>query len=353
MQCPDCERIDHLLHDSTALWLGMPSDESCRKLLALAAARGWPAATVGDRRTLRIVLERAEVDRFVTALYGELKGPELADVRVVTTDGREPGPADLARVLPCSVFVNRFKAGWLVEAIGAGRYTTWYQPIVRANAPDPEKPFAREGLFRLQDRDGTFIPPGHVFAIAADAGLLFSLDLVARRSAVEAAVRARLRSKLFINFNPSSIYDPAYCLRTTAAAIEELGMRPSDVVFELTETHKAHDKGHLKGILAFYRSAGFGIALDDVGSGWSSLNLLHELRPDYVKIDMELIRGIHDDPFKQTIVHHLLSIAETQGIRTIAEGIETEDEAGWLIGRGVDYLQGYLYGRPAPLPAAA
>lgn len=353
MHCADCERIDHLLHDSTTLWLGMPSGESGRRVLALASANRWPAVAVGDSRTLRLDLGRAEVDRFVTMLYGELKGPELADLRVVTTAGRVPGPEDLARVLSGSVFVNRFKAGWLVDAIEAGRYTTWYQPIVRADDPDPARPFAREGLFRLMDRDGTVIPPGHVFSVAADAGLLFSLDLVARRSAVEAAVRARVRSKLFINFNPSSIYDPSYCLRTTAAAIEELGMRPSDVVFELTETHRAHDKTHLKGILAFYRNAGFGIALDDVGSGWSGLNLLHELRPDYVKIDMELIRDIHADPFRQTIVHHLLSIAESQRIHTIAEGIETAEEAAWLIARGVDYLQGYHFARPAPLPAVA
>ncbi len=218
--------------------------------------------------------------------------------------------------------------------------------------PDPTRPFAREGLFRLRDGDGTMIPPGHVFAVASDAGLLFSLDLIARRSAVEAAARAGVRSKVFVNFNPSSVYDPSYCLRTTAAAIQELGMRASDVVFELTETQRAHDKSHLKGILAFYRNAGFGIALDDVGAGWSGLNLLHELRPDYVKIDMDLIRGVHEDPFKQTIVHHLLTIARTHAIGTIAEGIETRGEADWLTEHGVDYLQGYLFGRPAPLDDA-
>lgn len=320
--------------------------------MALCQEHGWPMSEVGGLG-LRVELERAAVDRFVTVLYGALKGPELAGMRIVTTDGREPGPADLGKVLGGDVFVNRFKAGWIIDALDAGTYTTWFQPIVRADDPDPTRPFAREGLFRLQDRDGTLIPPGYVFSVAADAGLLFNLDLVARRSAVEAAARARVRSKLFINFNPSSIYDPSYCLRTTAAAIEELGFRPSDVVFELTETHRAHDKAHLKGILAFYRNAGYAIALDDVGAGWSGLNLLHELRPDYVKIDMDLVRDIHEDAFKQTIVHHLLSIARTHGIGTIAEGIETQAEADWLIDRGVDYLQGYLFGRPALLEAAA
>jgi len=237
MNCPDCERIDHLLHDVTTIWLAMPSAEGWRRVRKLCRDLSWPAAVV-DGHGLRVDMTRAEVDRFVTALYGELKGPELAGMRVVTTEGREPGPADLGRVMGGDVFVNRFKAGWIVDALEAERYTTWFQPIVHATDPDPTRPFAREGLFRLRDRDGTQIPPSHVFAVASDAGLLFSLDLIARRSAVEAAARAQVKSKLFINFNPSSIYDPSYCLRTTAAAIEELGFRPSDVVFELTETHR-------------------------------------------------------------------------------------------------------------------
>ena len=352
MRCADCESVDGLLHDSNALWFGMPSGESFRRLLDLCSSQGTKADAVGGSAVL-VRLARSEVDRFVTALYGELKGPELAGARVVVTGGREPGPADLARVMSGEVFVNRFKAEWIVEALEAGRYTTWFQPIVSAADPDPTRPYAREGLFRMRDRDGTLIPPGHVFGVAQDAGLLFSLDLVARRSAVETAARAGVRSKVFVNFNPSSVYDPAYCLRTTAAGIEELGLRPEDVVFELTETHRAHDKAHLKGILAFYRKAGFAVALDDVGAGWSGLTMLHELRPDYAKIDMDLIRGIQDDPFKQTIVHHLVSMAREHGIRTIAEGIETEGEADWLRGEGVDFLQGYLYGRPAPLEAPA
>jgi len=172
--------------------------------------------------------------------------------------------------------------------------------------------------------------------------------LVARRSAVECAAKARLEGKLFINFNPSSIYDPSYCLRATASSIYEIGLRPEDVVFEVTETHRATDLNQLKGILCFYRSAGFKVALDDIGSGWSGLNLLQSLRPDYVKIDMELVRNVHNDEYKQNIVTNLIRIARTNGIEVIAEGIETEEEAQWLTDANADYLQGYLYGKPEP-----
>ncbi|MFN6972114.1 MAG: EAL domain-containing protein, partial [Rheinheimera sp.] len=203
------------------------------------------------------------------------------------------------------------------------------------------------GLFRMRDDSGSIVPPHLAFMLAEQADLLFSLDLVARRAAVEYFAAARLKGKLFINFNPSSIYDPSYCLRSTAAAIYELGLKPADVVFEVTETHQTNDLNHLKGILAFYRNAGFKVAMDDIGSGWSGLNLLQKIRPDYVKIDMELVRDIHEDVFKQNIVSSLISIAKKSSITIIAEGIETEQEASWLIDNKVDLLQGYLFGKPA------
>jgi EAL domain-containing protein (putative c-di-GMP-specific phosphodiesterase class I) len=140
-------------------------------------------------------------------------------------------------------------------------------------------------------------------------------------------------------------------LRATAASINEIGMKPEDIVFEVTETHKAHDLNHLKGILAFYRTAGFQVALDDIGSGWSGLNLMQKLRPDYVKIDMELVRDIDLDSYKQNIVTNLIRIARTNEIKVIAEGIETKEEAQWLIKEKADYLQGYLFGRPSPANA--
>jgi EAL domain-containing protein (putative c-di-GMP-specific phosphodiesterase class I) len=190
------------------------------------------------------------------------------------------------------------------------------------------------------------MPPGMVFPLAEQSDLLFSIDLVARRSAVEYAARGKPSGKLFINFNPSSIYDPSYCLRSTAAAISEIGLKPQDIVFEVTETHQATDLNHLKGILAFYRSNGFGVALDDIGSGWSGLNLLEQLRPDYVKIDMELIRNIDRNSYKQNIVQHLINIAKGNRTKVVAEGIETQAEADTVSEMGADLLQGFLIAKP-------
>ncbi|MCR9256253.1 MAG: EAL domain-containing protein [Alphaproteobacteria bacterium] len=323
--------------------------DSFGKATSLFRSRGFDATQFSEKG-VKVTLAREAVDDFITAMRGALQGPEMAETRIVATEaGSDFGPDLLGRVVTAEVLVSRLKNRWILDAINQERYETWYQPIVHAAKPDADNPFAMEGLFRLRDKDGTIIPPAQVFDIVGQANLLFSVDLAARRSAVETAARARTRSKIFVNFNPSSIYDPAYCLRTTAAAIGALGMRPNDIVFELTETHRAKDLAHLKGILAFYRSAGFGVAIDDIGSGWSGLNMLHEFRPDFVKVDMDLVRDVDTDKYKQPIVEHLIQIAQANGIRTIGEGVETEAEAAWLRDKGVDYLQGFYFARPAPL----
>ncbi|MDX1739034.1 MAG: EAL domain-containing protein, partial [Alphaproteobacteria bacterium] len=110
---------------------------------------------------------------------------------------------------------------------------------------------------------------------------------------------------------------------------------------------QATDLAHLKGILAFYKNAGFGVALDDIGSGYSGLNMLHEMRPNYAKLDMDLIRNIDKDTYKQNIVRNLIDIAKNNNILTISEGIETEAEANWMHDAGTDFMQGYYFGRPA------
>lgn len=346
MRCEDCETIDDLVFDTTKLWFFLPTGESFSKLAGLCGRRDISAEQLDDR-TISFVLDRAECEPFVVALYGNMSQQELKNVRVLSTAGNEPTALDMSRVVSGDVFVNRIKGKWIIDKVSSGKIESWYQTIYPAC--DTTTPFGAEALLRVRDDDGTIIPPGYVFQVASDADVLFSVDLIARASAVETAARAGFPGKIFVNFNPSSIYDPAYCLRTTAAAINELGLKPSDIVFEITETEKITDIDHLKGILSFYRRAGFMCALDDIGSGWSGLNLLHTFSPDFVKIDMDLVRNIDTDPFKQSIVTNLINIAKDQGISVIAEGVETEAEADFVVDARADLIQGFLYSRPAEI----
>ena len=346
MYCADCESIDDYFFETTHFWIFVPTLETFSKVAGLCGSMEIHATQQSDH-CISCVVERPNIQRFIMSLNGALESKEKENTKVTTAShDQQPSIDDMGRMVTLEVLVNRYQAKWLVESIEKQRYESWFQPIV--SAIDGHV-FANEGLFRVRDEHGSIVPPALAFKLAEKSDLLFSLDLVARRSAVECAARGKLRTKLFINFNPSSIYDPSYCLRATAAAISDIGLSPSDIVFEVTETHRASDINHLKGILAFYRNAGFQIALDDIGSGWSGLNLLQSLRPDFVKIDMELVRNVHNDSYKQNIVNSLIQIANRSGIEVIAEGVETEDEAQWLKDARADYLQGYLYGKPAPL----
>ena len=120
------------------------------------------------------------------------------------------------------------------------------------------------------------------------------------------------------------------------------------VVFEVTEADRYEDTLRLQQVLNAYRRAGFRVALDDLGAGWSTLNLVHRLLPDFIKLDRELIRGVQDHPVKALIAAKLLEIGHGMGIGTIVEGIEEEGELSWVRDHGADFVQGFLTGEPAP-----
>jgi EAL domain-containing protein (putative c-di-GMP-specific phosphodiesterase class I) len=292
------------------------------------------------------------LDRVVSAFQAQLSEMERADTRALLTPlGAAPAAEDLARVEPLSRFLAQASSQWLIEMLQEQRLTSFFQPIVLASSPSTI--YGHEALLRGVGVDGALIAPNQLFGTARDAGLLFQLDLTARRSAISCAHANGLRGRLFVNFSPTAIYDPASCLRSTVAAVDQTSIARSDVVFEIVETERAHDPRHLRTILDYYRNAGFRVALDDVGSGYSSLNLIHELRPDLLKLDMELIRNVDLDPYKARIVANLFDVARALGIETLAEGIETEGELAWVTEHGATYLQGFLLARPAAAPMTA
>jgi EAL domain-containing protein (putative c-di-GMP-specific phosphodiesterase class I) len=233
------------------------------------------------------------------------------------------------------------------------RLTTAFQPIVEVNAS--EQIFAYECLMRGEE-DGQLVAPYRMLEVARGADLMFQLDLAARLAAIKGAAKHKITGKIFINFNPTTIYDPVYCLRSTINTLSELGLSNEQIVFEVVESDQVTDLAHLKNIINYYRKVGFEGALDDLGSGFSSLNMLHELRPDYVKLDMQLIRNVHQDPYKASITGKLLEAANELHVQTIAEGIECSEEFEWVCEHGASFVQGYYIAKPAlvpPIPAPA
>ncbi|ANU21917.1 EAL domain-containing protein [Planococcus donghaensis] len=240
-----------------------------------------------------------------------------------------------------------FAMEWIDAVIKDERIICHYQPIVDGD----ENIYAYEMLARFQNEDGSMIYPNEIFPAAKTRGRLYALDRVCRMTAVKYAA-ALNGTKAFINFIPTSIYSPEFCLRSTIELSEKLGVNPNSLVFEVVETEKVDDINHLKKILSYYRSRGFDYALDDVGEGYSTIELLADLQPKYMKLDMQFVQGVATDTKKQEIAKKFLEKAQEIGSIPLAEGIETRQDFDWLKQLGYQLFQGYYFGKPSATPVA-
>ncbi|MDN4619253.1 EAL domain-containing protein [Paenibacillus sp. PsM32] len=248
--------------------------------------------------------------------------------------------------LPLSVFVNRLQHDDVVEIIRQKQFTSHMQPIVNQH----EQVIAYEFLLR-PIIDGPTFQPYRLFDIAHQTGLHSFLDRAARISAIETSAQyLQPGIKRFINFLPSSIYNPQYCLSHTFAAIERLHLNPKDFVFEVVETENIVEMPKLQNIFDVYRSNGISVALDDVGSGYSKPELIDHLQPDYVKIDRSLIDHCDISAEKQQKIIHILQRSQNHGSTVLAEGIERREEYDFCRSIGIELAQGYLFGKPAEYP---
>jgi len=222
-----------------------------------------------------------------------------------------------------------------------------FQPIIDAKDGSI---YGYESLIRGVDEDGKLVPPYKIFKFARDNDLTFFLDRRARELAIINASNQNIDKKLFINFIPTAIYEPEHCLQTTLKIANELGFDASNIVFEVVETEKIDDVTHLKKIIDYYKTNGFLTALDDVGSGYSSLNLLISLKPDIIKIDRDIIDKIDSDPLKQSVFKALINTSKDVGIKVLAEGIEREEEYHFVKNNGADLMQGFYFAQPSSIP---
>ncbi len=349
-RCSRCEAPPAPADSGGTLTLWFPLGHTRGKAVAWLRRNGYDTQT--DTGTVTTLLPAGALDTLTTGLREVLSGPEQDDTRALLTPGTDaPTLDDCADIVPLPQLARRVGTGWLAEMLAEDRLTSHFQPIVHAE--DTSRVFAQEALLRGVDRDGALLPAGKILDAGRDMGALFQLDLAGRRSAIREAGRHGINSHLFINFNPTAIYDPVFCLRSTVQAADDAGLRRERIVFEVIETDQTTDLAHLQRILKYYRDAGFGVALDDMGAGYSSLNLIHQLRPDYIKLDRELISRVDTDPAKATVACKLLEMAQELGIETVAEGVERHEELAWAQAHGATYVQGYLVAKPQSPPVTA
>lgn len=152
--------------------------------------------------------------------------------------------------------------------------------------------------------------------------------------------------KLFINVDANILLDQDFVQGFTKEYLKKYHLNSNNVVFELSEQTSIEDKHLFKQAVRHYRSQGFEIAIDDVGSGYSNLNRINHTQPEYIKLDRELIQDIHLNKDKRTMVEVMVNYCKAMHYKLIVEGIETKEELECLIQLGVEYGQGYYLKKP-------
>lgn len=233
-----------------------------------------------------------------------------------------------------------------VKIIQEKLFQSYMQPIVETKN---DTIFGYEFLLRPNSKLYPF-NPAELFEFAQKAGMNSLLDSQARINAIRTGAHMLERGmKRFINFLPSSIYDPRHCLQSTFKAVKEYNVDADDLIFEVVETEKIEDYGHLEFIFDVYKQAGVMVALDDIGSGHATEEVLRKLNPNYAKIDRSLITDCHLDPEKLDRIKRIREIALELNITLLAEGIESAEEYKALK-PFVDLAQGYYFGKPMLKP---
>jgi EAL domain-containing protein (putative c-di-GMP-specific phosphodiesterase class I) len=213
---------------------------------------------------------------------------------------------------------------------------TAYQPIVSWSK---RSVFAYEALLRC--REPNLPHPGAVLDAAERMGRVHELGRATRSSAIEPLSRLPPDVILFLNLHPSDLLDPQ--LFATDGPLAAVADR---IVLEITERASLHEMNDVRSRVASLRKLGFRIAIDDLGAGYAGLTSFTLLEPDIVKLDMALVRDLHREPRKQTLVRTMIAMCKELGIVVTSEGVETSEERDELARSGCDLMQGYLFARP-------
>lgn len=240
-------------------------------------------------------------------------------------------------------FARRQEISHLID--NPGKYlNAAFQPIIEARSGEV---FGFEALARIPNST-CFNNITDLFPFAEKIGLLYPIETLCRRQAITTfPAIVQNKERLFLNINPLVLIDPEFGSGNTRKLLIEKGLTPSDVVLEITERSAIEDFSTFRDALDHYRNQGYLIALDDVGAGYSSLQSVAELHPDFLKIDRSLIKGVNADPIKWALLETFVTFSKRIGCRIIAEGVETAEEMRTVVQLGVDYIQGFFIARPS------
>jgi len=286
------------------------------------------------RLTQPYLRERSAIDvGYGFVLYSPLESPERQILRLIE-DARQC--ADLR-----NQDQEREQREALLEIIHNHDVWTAFQPIVDIGT---RQIVGHEGLSR-GPRGTELESPGALFGLAARCGVVEELERACRRQAFRDWTVFGSPSRLFLNTVPATVRDPSFLGRGVLDYLGE-GLSPRFVTLEITEGQVIQNLNLYREAMHSFIELGFSFAIDDVGAGYSGLETIASLGASYLKIDMALVRDVHQKRVSQQVVKAILDMAAGTGATVIAEGIQGVEEADALAGLGVRYGQGYLFARP-------
>ena len=227
------------------------------------------------------------------------------------------------------------------RAVREDRLVFVYQPIVRA---DDFEVIKYECLLRLRDEQGKIMSAAEFIPVVEELGMTRFMDRHVLDMAV-ADLRADPALQLSMNISGLTATDQAW-LRALNSAIKATPEVAPRLVVEITETAALHDIEETARFVNAVRDLGCRVAIDDFGAGFTSFRHLKALTVDMVKIDGSFVRDLAVNVDNQLFIRNLMGLAETFGLKTCAEFVENAEDAAFLVKAGVDFLQGYYFGRP-------
>jgi diguanylate cyclase (GGDEF)-like protein len=239
----------------------------------------------------------------------------------------------------------------LRAAVAAGQFVVHYQPVVDARAGTV---VGTEALLRWEHPRRGLVPPAGFVPLAEDTGLIVAIGSVVLHEACRQTAAWRERPELAaltlsVNLSPRQLAEPGL-LDDVRAALVSSGLPPRALVLEITENLLVGDIDGASARLDELKALGVRLAVDDFGTGYSSLSYLSRLPVDVLKVDRSFVAGIVDGVSAGKLAWAVLALADSLELETVAEGVETPEQAQALLAEGCTRLQGFLYSRPVPGP---
>jgi EAL domain-containing protein (putative c-di-GMP-specific phosphodiesterase class I) len=185
-----------------------------------------------------------------------------------------------------------------------------------------------------------------LFEVARKHGLRVELDRLCRTRALLSSGRIPSNTKIFVNTLPATLRDPQFRDRALIEFLDRAQVRPERIVIEITEQEVIENHAIFRDTMEDFKALGMSFAVDDVGAGYSGIDTIARLGPDYLKIDMRLVRDVHHSKANRAMVKAIIDLASGIKAKVIAEGIEKPEEAQTLRALGVAFGQGYHLARP-------